>query len=83
MTLGKQQRILITGCKEPWFSAISAFPHWPNRVNDHDETFGTLRCSFCGRRSFEITGLVEGNGVAICRGCVEDFYQGFHEPGDP
>jgi hypothetical protein len=49
----------------------------------YDETSGALRCSFCGKRSFEITGLVEGEGVAICRGCVEDFYEDFHEPGDP
>ncbi len=34
MTLRKQQRILITGCKEQWFSAVSAFPHRPNSVND-------------------------------------------------
>jgi hypothetical protein len=49
----------------------------------YDETSGALRRSFCGKRSFEITGHVEGKGVAICRGCVGDFYQGFREPGDP
>ncbi len=37
---------------------------------------GAVQCSFCGKRSFEISALVEGKGVAICRGCVEDFYQG-------
>jgi len=49
----------------------------------YDETSGALRCSFCGKRSLEITGLVEGKGVAICRGCAEDFYQDFHDPGGP
>jgi hypothetical protein len=51
-------------------------------LRHYDEMSGALRCSFCGKRPFEITGLVEGKGVAICRGCVEDFYQGFHESGD-
>ena len=37
------------------------------------------RCSFCGKRPLEIDGFVEGRDASICRGCVEDFYKGFHE----
>jgi GrpB-like predicted nucleotidyltransferase (UPF0157 family) len=45
----------------------------------YDEEFGDHQCSFCGKRSYEIDGLVSGSKAAICRGCVEDFYQGFKE----
>lgn len=45
----------------------------------YDEQTQGLRCSFCGKRPFEIEGLKEGNAASICRGCVEDFYRGFHE----
>jgi len=32
------------------------------------------RCSFCGKRAFEVNGLVESKASCICRGCVEDFF---------
>ena len=55
----------------------------PEEVLHHyDEQSGGLECSFCGRRPFELEGLVEGSGVAICRVCIEDFHRAFHEARD-
>jgi hypothetical protein len=51
-------------------------------LHHYDEQSGSLKCSFCGRRPFELEGLVEGIGVAICRCCVEDFHRVFHEAQD-
>jgi ClpX C4-type zinc finger len=48
----------------------------------YDEQSGGLKCSFCGRRPFEVEGLVEGTGVSICRSCIEDFYRAFQPPRD-
>ena len=45
----------------------------------YDEQTGGQKCSFCGKRPYEIEGLVEGPDAIICKGCVEDFYQGFKE----
>jgi ClpX C4-type zinc finger len=45
----------------------------------YDSASDTPRCAFCGRRPFEISGLVEGERAAICRECVEDFYRGFND----
>jgi hypothetical protein len=42
-----------------------------------DEVFGG-RCSFCGKRPFEVTGLIQSENAAICRNCVETF---FHRGG--
>jgi hypothetical protein len=47
----------------------------------YDEAIEALKCSFCGKRPFEIEGgWVEGADAAICRGCVEKYYQAFQEP---
>ena len=48
----------------------------------YDAVADARRCSFCNKRAFEFTGVVEGKDAAICRECVEAFYKGFHEPGD-
>jgi ClpX C4-type zinc finger protein len=48
-------------------------------ITYYDSQSNGLKCSFCGKRSFEITGLVEAERAAICRGCVEDYYRAFHE----
>lgn len=50
----------------------------------YDEETGCLKCSFCGKRPFEIEGgWVEGNGAAICRACIETYYRTFQEPDVP
>jgi len=48
----------------------------------YDSITGTLRCAFCRKRPFEVSGLVEGDGAAICRECVEEFYRGFNDDSD-
>jgi hypothetical protein len=48
----------------------------------YDSVSDTPRCTFCGKRSFEISGLVEGDSAAICRECVEGFYRGFNDESD-
>jgi GrpB-like predicted nucleotidyltransferase (UPF0157 family) len=45
----------------------------------YDEQHGDERCSFCGKRSYETQGAVTSSKATICKGCVEDFYQGFKE----
>jgi len=40
----------------------------------YDRMTNGIKCSFCGRRPFELTGLIEGDGAAICRECVEKFH---------
>ncbi|MBM0107312.1 ClpX C4-type zinc finger protein [Steroidobacter sp. S1-65] len=43
----------------------------------YDSETAGLRCSFCGRRPFEVEGLIEGPQATICRGCVEEFFCDF------
>ena len=43
----------------------------------YDATFGG-RCSFCGKRAFEISGLVQSDNACICRSCVEEFFNDFN-----
>jgi len=52
-----------------------------NALKFYDEQIEARRCSFCGKRPFEIEGgWVEGNGAVICRECVEKYYHVFREP---
>lgn len=43
----------------------------------YDSETAGLKCSFCGRRPFEVEGLIEGPQATICRACVEEFYCDF------
>ncbi|MEY4617094.1 MAG: hypothetical protein RJB66_2054 [Pseudomonadota bacterium] len=36
-----------------------------------NETFGTLRCSFCGKSQREVKKLIAGPGVYICDECID------------
>jgi hypothetical protein len=46
----------------------------------YDEQIEDLKCSFCGKRPFEIEGgWVEGTEAAICRECVEKYHQAFQD----
>jgi hypothetical protein len=48
----------------------------------YDEQVEGLKCSFCGKRSFEIEGgWVEGSKAAICRECVERYHQALQDQG--
>jgi hypothetical protein len=40
----------------------------------YDETTEGLKCSFCGKRPFEVSGLVTGLHASICRDCVTNFH---------
>jgi hypothetical protein len=48
----------------------------------YDEATEGETCSFCGKRPFEVAGMVSSPnaGAAICRECVEDLYRVFQEP---
>jgi len=46
----------------------------------YDEETGGQRCSFCGKRPFEIEGWVEGKNAIICRGCIESYHHEFQNP---
>lgn len=49
----------------------------------YDDQTGNLKCSFCGKRPFDLEGWVEGTGAVICRGCVEGYYRDFQkDPGN-
>jgi len=44
----------------------------------YDEQTNGEKCSFCGKRPFEIEGgWVQGKEAIICRECVEDFHKEF------
>ena len=48
----------------------------------YDEQTGGLKCSFCGKRPFDLEGWIEGDGAMICRGCVESYYRDFQDSPD-
>ncbi len=45
----------------------------------YDEEAGGLKCSFCGRRPFDLKAWVEGKGAVICSECIEKYYRAFHD----
>jgi hypothetical protein len=44
-----------------------------------DATTDEPRCSFCGKRAFEVTGMVGTSDVAICAECVQEFHEALGE----
>ena len=40
----------------------------------YDAAVGAEKCSFCGKRPFEIEQWIEGNDARICGGCIEEFH---------
>jgi hypothetical protein len=48
----------------------------------YDSETAGLKCSFCGKRPFEVEGMIEGAQATICRSCVEEFYEDFQFDGD-
>lgn len=48
----------------------------------YDSETAGLKCSFCGKRPFEVDGLIEAPQATICRDCVEEFYEDFHTDAD-
>jgi hypothetical protein len=48
----------------------------------YDEETGGLKCSFCGRRPFELEAWIKGADATICRECVEKYYRDFQRGPD-
>ncbi|WP_116809353.1 ClpX C4-type zinc finger protein [Steroidobacter cummioxidans] len=48
----------------------------------YDSETAGLKCSFCGKRPFEVEGLIEAPAATICRSCVEEFYSDFQADVD-
>jgi hypothetical protein len=48
----------------------------------YDSETAGLKCSFCGKRPFEVEGLIEAPAATICRSCVEEFYGDFQLEGE-
>lgn len=48
----------------------------------YDSETAGLKCSFCGKRPFEVEGLIEAPAATICRSCVEEFYGDFQFDGE-
>jgi hypothetical protein len=49
----------------------------------YDAETGGLKCSFCGRRPFEVDTWVRNKEAIICRGCVERLHHNLHnDPAD-
>jgi hypothetical protein len=48
----------------------------------YDSETAGLKCSFCGKRPFEVEGLIESPKATICRDCVEEFYSDFQTGDD-
>jgi hypothetical protein len=46
----------------------------------YDSETGGKKCSFCGKRPFEVEGWVEGKNAIICRGCIESFHHDLQDP---
>jgi hypothetical protein len=48
----------------------------------YDSETAGLKCSFCGKRPFQVEGLIEAPSATICRNCVEEFYCDFQTDGE-
>jgi hypothetical protein len=49
-------------------------------LSHYDEESGGWKCLFCGKRPFDVSGMVGDAGKTICRGCVAEFYRAFKSP---
>lgn len=48
----------------------------------YDEQTGGKKCSFCGRRAFEVEGWIEAPDAIVCTGCVQKHRGDLHSaPG--
>jgi len=45
----------------------------------YDQETGGLKCSFCGKRPFEVERWIEGEGARICKACIEQFHSLLHD----
>ncbi|MFN9725935.1 ClpX C4-type zinc finger protein [Acidovorax sp.] len=45
----------------------------------YDAQTGGEKCSFCGKRAFEVEGWIESPSAIVCRGCVEEFHGKFND----
>ena len=60
------------GAMSRWVDVNTSFE---DAIRYYDEQTGGLRCSFCGKRPYEIDGgWVEGKDAVICKACVELYH---------
>jgi len=46
----------------------------------YDTTYGGVKCSFCGKRAFELEGWIEGHDATICTACVTKYDKAIRVP---
>jgi len=46
----------------------------------YDAQHNNAKCSFCGKRPFEVESLVKGHGANICERCIDQFHGELHKP---
>jgi hypothetical protein len=60
----RADRVIATG--EPAATPLSAM----TSVGDHNKYNAPVKCSFCGKRPHQVTGLATGAGFVICSECL-------------
>ena len=48
----------------------------------YDSQTDGMRCSFCGKRPFEVESWVRGASAVICGDCVKEFHRGLRSDND-
>jgi ATP-dependent protease Clp ATPase subunit len=62
--IDRADRVIATG--EPTATPLSAM----TPVGDHNKYGAPVKCSFCGKRRHQVTGLAAAARVAICTECL-------------
>lgn len=66
----------------PGVSWIDTYVTVEEALAYYDSETAGLKCSFCGKRPFQVEGIIEAPTATICRNCVEDFYCDFQVDGE-
>jgi hypothetical protein len=66
------------GAKSRWVDLDTSVE---DALRYYDAQFGGERCSFCGKRPFEVLGWVAGDNARICNGCIERFHSTLERRG--
>ena len=60
------------GVSSRWFDVNTSVE---DALRYYDAQSGAEKCSFCGRRPFELQRWVEGNDARICSTCIDKFHE--------